>query len=382
MAEITILENFFAKLADTIRVKAVFAEGEKDTFKPENIADIINSDRINPQINGKFKRELICYTPAGLLGIETVTFGSDVTTMGEAVYLNCANLTTVNALGYITTIQSKAFSGCTNLASIDLSKATSIGSNAFANCTALTELNVTDELVYVGQAALNTTGWYKAIKNGPAVAGRCLCGSNGVTEITITDKVLKCVVTGAFGSGSILQEITIRIDGTLYIQCFQANKNLTKVVLKQEGEEIVAIDTRAFDQCTNLEELSIDNAQSLSYSALNGCTNLKKVVIGKIPTIADNTFKDCKNLATLEIGNISELQLNAFQGCSSLTNIYIMNKEALPKEVFNALKRLPSYTAGKQVTLYVSSELREEWDNLLKGNDEDKLGDNFSITVG
>ena len=48
----------------------------------------------------------------GITGIEEVTLGSLVTTVANSAYINCSNLHTVNFLGDVKSINSKAFSYC------------------------------------------------------------------------------------------------------------------------------------------------------------------------------------------------------------------------------------------------------------------------------
>jgi hypothetical protein len=382
MTEKNTLEVFFENLANTVRKKAVFADGEDDTFKPEDIANILTSDRIDPTINGKFKEDLILYTPKGITGIEEVTLGSLVTTVANSAYINCSNLHTVNFLGDVKSISSKAFSGCSKLKNIDLSTVTSIGSNAFENCSNLVDINASDKLTSVGQFALKTTGWYKNT-TGPVIAGRCLCGSNKVEEITITDKVITLVVTGAFSNDTKVKKITLRIGGTVGIQSFQKATALEEVTLIQNGTESVYIGIRAFDGCTKLSNFYADYVSEINQTSFSGCTNLKTIHFGKLNyNVTTACFGSCTNLTSMYIGEMIGLfNSDFFKGCSSLTEISIMNKETIPTRVFNALKSLPSYVSGKTVTLHVSQELYDSWNALLFGNESNKLNNNLILSL-
>lgn len=381
MAEKNTLEVFFENLANTIRKKAVFADGEDNTFKPEDMAGILTSDRIDPTINGKFKEDLILYTPKGITGIEEVTLGSLVTTVANSAYINCSNLHTVNFLGDVKSISSKAFSGCSKLKNIDLSTVTSIGSYAFEDCSNLVTINASDKLTSIGQAALKTTGWYKNTI-GPAIAGRCLCGSNREEIVTITDKVIVQVVTGAFGSDTTVKEITLCINGDLSIQSFQKATALEKVTLIQNEGESVYIGIRAFDGCTKLNYFYADSVSEINLTAFSGCTNLNTIHFGKLNyNVTTACFYNCTNLTSMYIGEMIGLfNSDFFKGCSSLTEISIMNKENIPTGIFNALKNLPSYVSGKTVTLHVSQELYDSWNALLFGNESNKLNNNLILS--
>lgn len=273
------LSDFFKDLANTIRVKVLFDEGESTNM---NVAKMLRKiNEINVLVNGKFKDELTCYTSKGLLGIETVTFASAVTEIKANAYRNCTNLKTVNILGPLVKISSKAFEGCTKLTTINLPDTLkTISDNAFDNCTSLVNLNFSDNLTYVGQSALKNTGWFKS-QNGPRVAGRVLCGSVGVEEFVYNEKVLVLVCIGAYGSDNKLKKAQFNISGELEIQSFQNAKALEEIVLNQDEDknESVSLSVRCFDGCVNLKKVYIDNLNNVNSSSFGGCTSLEEIHI-------------------------------------------------------------------------------------------------------
>ena len=72
--------------------------------------------------------------------LKEVHLGSETGTIGGSAFRSCHVLETVT--GTPTTISVSAFTGCTNLTTIDLSKVTSIGPGAFLECKSLKSVNV------------------------------------------------------------------------------------------------------------------------------------------------------------------------------------------------------------------------------------------------
>ncbi len=88
--------------------------------------------------------------------ITSVTISDSITTIGEYVFYNCSNLTTVTISenSQLTTIGDYAFSGCSSLTSIYIpNSVTTIGNYAFGNCSNLT--------IYC-EASSKPSGWYSS----------------------------------------------------------------------------------------------------------------------------------------------------------------------------------------------------------------------------
>lgn len=70
-----------------------------------------------------------------------INFGSDVTSIGEATFYDCSDLTSVTIPSSVTNIGSAAFGCCTGLTSVTIpNSVTNIGSLAFENCSELTSV--------------------------------------------------------------------------------------------------------------------------------------------------------------------------------------------------------------------------------------------------
>lgn len=119
-------------------------------FAPRAISgDITLPDRLTQIPSGTFQRNA---------NISTVTIPTSVTTIKDAAFDLCSNLTEIfftNNTSNLQAIERNAFSGCTSLTMIDLSvtQTETIGVNAFAGCTELTYLLQSDKLKTIDMRA-------------------------------------------------------------------------------------------------------------------------------------------------------------------------------------------------------------------------------------
>lgn len=86
------------------------------------------------------------------------------------------SITAVNLPSGLTRIGSYAFSGCSFITpSITIpDSVVSIGTSAFSGCSGISSFNTGDSIVYIGQNAFNSTGWYYNQPNGAVYVGNVL----------------------------------------------------------------------------------------------------------------------------------------------------------------------------------------------------------------
>ena len=86
--------------------------------------------------------------------IRKILIEEGVTTIGEAAFLRCSNLTTVIASNGVTSIGDAAFACCTELATLALPDSlTTIGRDAFGFCNSLTEVTIPNNVKDIGDNA-------------------------------------------------------------------------------------------------------------------------------------------------------------------------------------------------------------------------------------
>ena len=95
---------------------------------------------------------------SGCTNLASVNIPTSVTYIEDGAFEYCANLTSVNIPSSVTSIGNWAFSGCTNLASVNIpsdSNLTSIGDYAFSGCTNLASVNIPSSVTSIGRRAFS-----------------------------------------------------------------------------------------------------------------------------------------------------------------------------------------------------------------------------------
>ena len=187
-----------------------------------------------------------------------------------------------------------AFSGCTSLSKVKLSKnLTKIEGDTFSGCTSLTEITIPDSVTEI----------------------RCNLG------------------LGAFSGCTSLSKVDLP-------------KNLTM------------IDEYTFSGCTSLTEIDIpDSVTSIGRFAFSGCTSLSKVDLPKtLTTIEAGTFRDCTSLKEIVIpDSVTSIGGSAFSNCISLESITIgSGVESLGDEWIASCRRLENITVSPENKTYSS----------------------------
>ena len=91
---------------------------------------------------------------AGCTSLTSVTIPSSVTSIGGATFSDCSSLTSVTIPSGVTSIRDYTFNGCTSLTCVTIpDSVTSIGGWAFSYCKSLTSVTIPDGVTSIGWAA-------------------------------------------------------------------------------------------------------------------------------------------------------------------------------------------------------------------------------------
>ena len=89
-----------------------------------------------------------------VIGCQTTTIPTSVTSIGRYAFYHCVNLTNITIPSSVTNIGSRAFYGCTNLAKVDIpSSITKINQYLFFGCENLTTIVIPDSVTSIGACA-------------------------------------------------------------------------------------------------------------------------------------------------------------------------------------------------------------------------------------
>ena len=90
--------------------------------------------------------------------LTSITIPNSVTSIGENAFAHCSNLTSITIPNSVTTIGERAFYGCLSLTNITIpDSVTSIEDYTFCNCTGLKEVTIPNSVTSIGKSAFFAT---------------------------------------------------------------------------------------------------------------------------------------------------------------------------------------------------------------------------------
>lgn len=242
---------------------------------------------------------------------ESVVYNSKtyrVFTIGAGAFENNTNLISVTlpshiVLGQTRTIMSRAFKGCSNLETVNLSgQYESIGSNAFEGCTSLTSISIPESVTTIGTSAFE--------------------GCTSLTSAILPDG-LTTLGTSAFKGCASLTQYSF---GGLTSIPESAYEGCTSIASIGTGS-ITAIGANAFKDCTGLINVDVyTRVQSIDPTAFGGC-DPDEVTYSIWPingntTVAEGLFSDCQGIGKVVLADgITAVGANAFKDCISFYRI-------------------------------------------------------------
>ena len=246
-------------------------------------------------------------------GIETPSefiVPNGVTSIDSSAFSKCTNLTSITLPNSLTSIGEAAFAGCTGLTSITLPKdLASIGDRAFHGCTGLTSITLPNSLTSFGNSVFYGCSGLTAIEI-----------PRGVTDIDST-AFQRCI-----NLTSVTFSNTVTRIGSL---AFSGCKNLSSVTF---SEGLTTIESSAFYGCSGLTSIALPNSVTdIGNSAFSDCTGLTSITIpSSVTSIGDSAFKNCVGLTSVTIpSSVTHMGAGVFTGCDENLQIYIDREKKL-----------------------------------------------------
>ncbi len=236
---------------------------------------------------------------------------------------------TLDDFSSVVSVGRKAFSGCRNLNYMDLGSVRQIGDRAFENCENLFRLRVSAELRQIGASAFAGCGDFFLDYGGSRSQWgliSCAAGWTGGANADIRTS------GGDYGTfGDLIWSLSD--DGVLTVSGFGKMPDapspwsqwdaVRSVVL---GDDITAISSKAFYNCTSLESVTLGKKLSvIGDVAFFACYSLKEVTIpGSVKEIGASAFESCSGLQSLTIEQgVQAIGERAFAGCEKLEAVTI-----------------------------------------------------------
>lgn len=224
---------------------------------------------------------------------QTGTFRSNVTSIGEGAFYNCASLREVSLPDTLTSVGEDAFRRCANLVKLTFEEENeekieekdlklSLGDNIYSDCRRLESVKLSKYIINIplfsGCDVLNDI----SVSSGhPTFAGmgRDPIFSNGGKDL-ISYPML----------GAPVYEVKSGVE-RISASAFRARKNLTHITISNTVTEIGA---DAFADCSNLEEVVFEPGETpltIAAGAFRNCSSLSRFTVpARTVTLGENAF--------------------------------------------------------------------------------------------
>lgn len=316
----------------------------------------------------------------GCSELSAITIPSSVTSIGHGVFYGCASLTSVTLPNSLTNIGNWAFHGCISLSSVTIpNNVTSIGEYTFYGCTRLTSVTIPNRVTSIGDWAFENCSSLKSItipNSVTSIGDYAFYECVSLTSITIPNSVTH-IGKSAFLSCTNLSSATIgngitTIGTTVFAYC----SSLTSITIP---DGVTIIGSSAFLDCISLTSVTIPNSVTIiDNNAFWGCTNLPTVTIpNSVTRITSGAFHDCSSLATITIGNgVTEIGWEAFAIFGNIENVYCFAEKVPNTDETAFNKTYPENTTlhvpAASINSYKSTAPWSSFGKIVALNDEDE----------
>ena len=262
--------------------------------------------------------------------LDNVTIPSQITVIERYTFSGCSNLAQIILPEKLQVILNNAFEVCNKLDNIYISKnVNNIANDAFDGCTSLANIEIAEEntkysysqengmlmdlennnILFISGKVLNNITTF-SIPEGITNFNTNINRYTNITKIVIPQSLEKIGNANIFPTSISSMEITdgntnfIVENGCLYnINKTELIMSFTKEKEVTFAEELTTINTWAFKQAPNLENIVFDgNITTIGSTVLNGPNSkIQSVYIGAGVSNIDSTFKYGNNYGTVTV---------------------------------------------------------------------------------
>lgn len=365
-------------------------------------------------------------TFGGCTSLYSVDLGESLQYIGESAFSRCLTLKEVIIPESMDSIARSAFSSCTNMSSISIGKSISyIGQDAFSSCVSLASISIKAEVPpFTPRLGLTDSQFKSTILTVPLGCSEAFSNADiwqqfthieeseflepeifevdGITYIELSRQNPSCEVyhPNSPYSGSIAipsevewEEITYKVS-SIHTGAFN---NATDLKSLSIPATIVTLGGNLFNDCTSLEELTIEDCEENLWCEYNSnetkglFTNspLKELYLGRNLSYVSNTIGGYSPFANISsdfeatIGPlVTVLQDYLFYNCQGLYPQPLGdNLRTIGTKTFSNCKKFTEVTLPGSL-VYAREFAFEGCENIQKVIIEDNYGAEHSFTVG
>ena len=309
----------------------------------------------------------ITYVDAAISGKVTIPSklgGYKVTSIGEAAFAECYDITGVTIPNSVKSIGALAFYDCEGLKTITIpNSVTYIGEGAFLYCIELNNVTIPSSIESIETLTFAFCESLTSVTIPDSVTsiGVFAFAICGLTKIKIPDSVTN-IEEGAFASCGMLSSLTVHSDNSVYHSsnnCIIHTEDKRLVVgcnssVIPDDNSVTSIGDYAFCGCVEITSITIpNNITSIGEGAFAGCIGLTSITIpDNVTSIGDYAFSECTALTGITIPNgVTSIGEGVFEYCESFTSITIPDGvTSIGEGAFLECTGLTNVTIGTGVT--------------------------------
>lgn len=259
-----------------------------------------------------------------LVGCKTTVIPNGVTSIGNGVFVNCDDITSIEIPNSVTSIGNQAFTYCHDLTSITIpNSVTSIGETAFGGCTSLTSVVIPNSVTSIGNSAFYGCSDLTSVNipnNLTSIGDRVFLNCSSLTSVEIPNSVTSIGGYAFFGCSSLTSIEIPKSVTNIGSYAFFGCSSLTSVTMLRDNP--VSISSDVFPNRANAT-LYVPVGSKTAYEAADYWKEFKEIV--EIETTGIQTVENAQTAEGLETGNWFTLDGRLLNGKPTQKGIYIVN---------------------------------------------------------
>lgn len=273
----------------------------------------------------------------------------------------------------ITSIQSSAFEGCSNLSSIDLSNIQEIDTNAFLRCSSLTQVDASSVTSF-GQNVFQDCSNLQTISLPDSLSVLPQSMFRNCKELTtiVGASNIQTVGEGAFlDCNKLVKEFdfsnTTSVAKNAFERCYKATftnvDHVTnfgsgcfsscKIGPELEFKDGVYIADSAFSNNSAITSIRFKGTGTLGFDGFRECKNLTSVTFDGDVQLGTQSFRECSALTSVDLSNISENSLFIHEGGYQFTMCYLLSSVILNPNLTKIPQGMFSYCGNNGLNLTI-----------------------------